>query len=145
MSTPEQKRSVAIHEAAHLVMHRHFGGEARARIFQEEFRSPGGSVVSWWNGECWPLTEPSRIARFFIGLAGIAAEYMHALDNDEQAIERLVNDELEISASDLKLMGRHKLSYKNVRLLVCFLRQEWSAVLLEADALTAKADEEQAA
>ncbi|MBC8748526.1 MULTISPECIES: hypothetical protein [Paraburkholderia] len=146
-----EKRMATIHEAAHLVILRRFGGIGHAYVWRN---TSGNREEKAWRGVCSIVATPGQIDwshlpvrvrpkkstkwRVFVGLAGVAAECM-ANDVNGDAADGLFNfvnfeDEGEISGSDRDLIGGH-VSWHMCKRMIAMLREHWSEIEQEAQML----------
>lgn len=150
-----EMRDTAIHEAAHLVILRRFGGIGRAEIWPLPFHE---LEYSSWRGVCKIFIPPGVIDysylpvklrpkksvkwETFVDLAGEAAVIMDREQDDKEAVGALAGlitsteeDPTLMSDSDRKAVEKEFISVHTIQRMITMLREHWSEIMMEAEDL----------
>jgi hypothetical protein len=161
-----EKRAVAIHEASHAALIRHFGGYARPEIWRNEREkdSPLDGAERAWEGRCYMLGTPGdmRFGRglkkqlgiircpklwpVYVGLAGFVGQLVAEGTREAWAVQEsymTALDDGHISATDLAMIQQLTVPTERVfAKTIDYLTRVWPQVIDETNWLIVTADED---
>lgn len=124
----EQKKRdlwrACLHEAAHLVIARHFKVSGHIRVAEH---TNGGTEERYFVGQFHPLSKITTVkAKRAIGLAGSMAELLE----EDSTLTECDCDDLELSESDATLANGYQV--RDIGRTLELLRENWPEILQEA-------------